>query len=93
MGKVTKVSVGLDIGEVRIAYNGEEVSGARADLISRLTFEHLQQMVETDLQGVSHDHSIEELVVPPIEVSAGMPDEAIAHATAETIFRALLNAI
>lgn len=86
-------SVALEIGEVSVSYNGETVSGPRAELISRLTFDHLQQMIETDLQGLSHDRTIEQLVVPPIEVSAGMPDEAISHVTAQTVFRALLNAI
>jgi len=87
-------SAGLEIGEVRMLYQGEGISSPRAELITRRAFEIFQDMVETDVQRINREQAIEYLVVPPIEVSfAQMPDEAIAQATAETLFRALLNVI
>jgi len=87
-------SAGLEIGEVRMLYQGEGISSPRAELITRRAFEIFQDMVETDVQRINREQAIEHLVVPPIEVSfAQMPDEAIAQATAETLFRALLNVI
>jgi len=75
-------------------YQGEGIGSPRAELITRRAFEIFQEMVETDMQRVNHEHAIEYLVIPPIEVSfAQMPDEAIAQMTAETLFRALLNVI
>ena len=87
-------SQGLEIGEVRMLYQGEGIASQSAELITRRAFEIFQEMVETDVQRVNREQAIEYLVVPPIEVSfAQMPDEAIAQMTAETLFRALLNVI
>jgi hypothetical protein len=87
-------SPGLEIGEVRLSYQGEDIASPRAELITRRAFEILQEMLEMDMKGVSRDYTIEHLVVPPIEVSFGhTPDETIAQTTAETLFRALLNVI
>jgi hypothetical protein len=87
-------SPGLEISEVRMLYRGEGIATPRAELITRRAFEILQEMLETDMQGVSRDYTIERLVVPPIEVSFGhTSDETIAQTTAETLFRALSNVI
>jgi len=87
-------SPNLEIGEVRMSYSGGEVTGSRAERISRLTFERLQQLAEKDLKQLERDCSIEHFAAPPILVSlAAMNDEAIAQTSAETVFRALLAAI
>ena len=87
-------SPNLEIGEVRMSYSGGEVSGPRAERISRLTFERLQQLAEKDLRQLDRDFAIEHFAAPPIRVSlAAMSDEQIAQTSAETIFRALLAAI
>jgi hypothetical protein len=87
-------SAGLEIDEVRMLYQGEGLASPRAELITRRAFEILQEMVETDMPRVNRDYTIEHLMVPPIEISLDqLPDEAIAQATAATLFRALLNEI
>lgn len=77
-----------------MSYQGAGVSGPRAELISRRALEILQEMVETDLNGVGRDYTIEHLVVPPIQTSFEQAaDGTIAQAVAEGLFRALLNEI
>lgn len=84
----------LEIGDVQMSFAGADVTGPRAELISRRAFEILQEMVETDMKRVTRDYTIEHLVAPRVEVSfAQMSDETIAQATAQELFRALLNAI
>ncbi|MGH9928208.1 MAG: hypothetical protein ACREA9_03160 [Pyrinomonadaceae bacterium] len=87
-------SPNLEIGELRMSYQGSAVSGPRAELISRRALEIFQEMVETDLSGVGRDYTIAHLVVPPIETSFDQSaDGTIAEAVAEGIFRALLSEI
>jgi len=84
----------LEIGDVKMSFAGAEVTGPRAELISRRAFEILQEMVETDVNGVTRDYTIEHLLVPRVEVSfPQMSDETIAQATAQELFRALLSVI
>lgn len=84
----------VEIDEVRLLFQGEGIGSPRAELIARRAFEILQEMVETDMKGVSRAYAIESLVVPSIEIPfAQSADETIAQTTAETLFRALLNVI
>ena len=84
----------VEIDEVHLLFQGEGMASPRAELITRRAFEILEEMVETDMKGVSREYTIESLVVPSIEVSfTQMADETIAQTTAETLFRALLNVI
>ena len=87
-------SPNLEIGELRMSYQGAGVSGPRAELISRRALEILQEMVETDMNGVGRDYTIAHLVVPPIETSFEQStDGMIAQTVAEGLFRALLSEI
>lgn len=84
----------VEIDEVRLLFQGEGIGSPRAELIARRAFEIFQEMVETDMTGVSRAYAIESLVVPSIEIPfAQSADETIAQTTAETLFRALLNVI
>ena len=84
----------VEIDEVRVLFQGEGIASPRAELIARRAFEIFEEMVETDLKGFNREYAIESLTVPSIEISfAQSADETIAQTTAETIFRALLNAI
>jgi len=84
----------LEISEVRMLYQGDGIASPRAELITRRAFEILQEMVESDMKGVSRNYTIEHLVVPPVEVSFGQStDETIAQTTAVALFRTLLNVI
>lgn len=84
-------SSSLDIGEVRMTYTGGDVSGLRAERISRLTFECLAQLAGESMKHFERDISIEHFAAPAIQVSLdAMSDEAIAETSAATIFRALL---
>jgi hypothetical protein len=87
-------SSSLDIGEVRLTYTGGEVSGPRAERISRLTFERLAQLAGESTKHLESDVSIEHFAAPAIAVSLdAMGDEAIAETGAASIFRALLAEI
>jgi hypothetical protein len=87
-------SPNLEIGDVRTSYQGGVMPGPRAERISRLTFESLQQMVDNDLNGFARDYTVEHLAVPPIQVAFNeAPDETIAQTSAEAIYRALLTTI
>jgi hypothetical protein len=84
----------LEIGEVRMSYQGAAMDSARAERISRLTFDRLASMAETGLRGLDRDLSIERLDVAPVGVQLEiMGDDEIAQAGADAIFRALLAAI
>lgn len=87
-------SPNLEIGEARTSYQGGVMPGPRAERISRLTFERLQQMIETELKGVARDFTVDQLAVPSIQVVFDQStDETIAQTSAEAIYRALLDTI
>jgi hypothetical protein len=83
----------LEIGDVRMSFTGAEVTASRAERISRMTFERLASLAESNLPHLDRDVSIEHFAPPPIQVALdALSDEAIAQTGAEAIFRALLAA-
>jgi len=72
---------------------GGEMPAPRAETISRLTLERVEQLAVTELTQFEGDLTIEQLAPPPIHVSLdSMDDEAIAMAGAQAIIRALVAA-
>ena len=87
-------SLQIEIGEVRTLYRDGAVPGPRAEMISRMTFDRLQRLVDTDLNASDGDYTVEHLAVQPIQIALNeMSDEDIAQISAEAIFRTLLTAI
>ncbi|HKQ05852.1 MAG TPA: hypothetical protein VJ464_12020 [Blastocatellia bacterium] len=85
---------GLEFNEVRLAIVNGERHAERAAPIAQLTFAYVQELLERELQQLDADAVIEHLALPPIPVSFDlMDDEAIARASAESIFRAVMAAL
>jgi hypothetical protein len=84
----------MEIGEVRMSFANAGANAERAENISRLALEHVGRLVSTRLGAPRADVGIDRLNVPPVNVSfETMGDEAIALASAEEIYRALLGSI
>ena len=84
----------MEFGDVAISFAGTECDSGRAENISRLTFEYVQQLLERSLQQIGADVEINRLEVPAILVSfETMSDEAIARASADRIYHALMQAV
>jgi hypothetical protein len=82
----------VEFGEVRMSFGGGRADAARAEAISRLTFEHVERMLTPALRRLSRDRLVRHLSVGPVQVSfETMDDEAIARASASEIYRALLG--
>jgi hypothetical protein len=83
----------LEFGEVRMSYaGGGRTDAARAEAISRLTFEHVERLLAPALGRLRADRHVRHLSVGPVHVSLEtMDDEAIARASALEIYRALLG--
>lgn len=83
----------MEIGEVRMSFTGVGPAAARAERVSRLIFEHVQQMMESSLRDVEESAEINYLDVGPISVSFdAMDDETIARESATEIYRTLMQA-
>lgn len=84
----------MEFGEVHLSFANSAADGPRAERIARLTFEYVQEVLESTLSHLSSNVVIEHLEVPVIEVSfETMDDETIARASAAGIYRALLQAL
>ena len=84
----------VQFDEVTMSYSNTADESSRAERISRLTLEYVQQLVERDLQQIGADVEVDCLRVPPVFVSfETMSDEDIARAGAERIFQALTQAV
>ena len=82
------------IGAARVSIANAEGQSHRAENISRLTFEYLQQLIERELQHLRADISLANLQVPAMNISLDdMGDEEIARLNAEGIFKALLQVL
>jgi hypothetical protein len=82
----------LEFGEVRMSFQNGEKQPERAERISRLIFERLQQMLEREMQHLGGCQVIDHLEVPSIDVSLEtMDDQSIAGRCAEAIYRSLLR--
>jgi hypothetical protein len=83
----------VQFGQVRMSFRNGGGHEHRASTISRLTFDHVHQMLDAHrprLPAAVVDH----LRVGPVRVSlAGMDDEEIARASAAEIYRALTEAV
>jgi hypothetical protein len=83
----------VQFGQVRMSFRNGGGHEHRAPTISRLTFDHVQQMLDARrprLPTAVVDH----LRVGPVPVSlAGMDDDEIARASAAEIYRALTEAV
>ena len=84
----------LEISEIRLSFSGGTLSGPRAEQISRATMEHLQRLVESELNTIDRNITLDHLEVPPLQTSFDtLDDQAISRASADQIFRALLAAL
>jgi hypothetical protein len=84
----------LEVGEASLMIVNGGGNVVRAERIARLTFDYVRELMERELQDLTHDVSIAGLDVPPIEVNLETQnDEAIARAGAEAVRRALIAAI
>jgi len=84
----------VQFDEVTISYSNTGDESGRAERISRLTLDYVQQLMERDLQQIGADLEIDSLRLPPILVSfESMSDEAIARASAERIYQTLIQAV
>jgi hypothetical protein len=84
----------VEIGEARMALVNGENHSPRMENISQLAFAYVQQLMERELQHLGAEVTIAHLEIPPIQVAFDtMDDEAIARASAEGIYRALLQAL
>lgn len=82
----------LEFGQVRMSFQNGGSQPERAERISRLVFERLQQMLERERQHLGSSPVIDHLEVPPIDVSLEtMDDQTIAGQCAEVIYRSLLR--
>jgi hypothetical protein len=80
----------LEINEVRLSLTNGHGHESRAERISRLTFEYVQELMERELQHLGSDVVIDHLEVPAVQVCLDtMDDETIARAGASGIYRAL----
>jgi hypothetical protein len=83
----------IEISEVRMSFVNGENHEQRIERISRLTFEHVQKMMDGRMSQILEPAHFNYLSVGPVHVSFdAMDDEAIAHASATEIYRALLQA-
>ena len=84
----------VEFGEVTMSYSNTAGESSRAERVSRLALEYVQQLIERDMQQIGADFEVDSLTVPPIVVSfETMSDESIAQATAERIYQALINGV
>jgi hypothetical protein len=84
----------LEIGEVRMSLAGGKLAPDRSARISRLTFDHLQRLMDSRLRDLSESVDLNYLGVAPIQVRFDvMDDETIAQESAIQIYRALLQAL
>ncbi len=84
----------IEFGEVEMLFTNADADAGRAEHISRLTLEHLGRLVATRLGMPRADVAINKLSVPPVNVSFDtMDDDAIAHTSAEAIYRTLLGSL
>ncbi|MBL7188290.1 MAG: hypothetical protein ISS70_18350 [Phycisphaerae bacterium] len=82
----------LEFGEVRMSLQNGGKQPERAERISRLVFERLQQMLERERQHLGSSQVIDHLEVPSVDVSLEtMDDQTIAGECAEAIYRSLLR--
>ncbi len=82
----------MEFGEVRMAFTNGGRDERRAENISRLTFAHVERLMDGRLRRLGADVEIGHLRVGPVGVSfETMSDEAIARAGAAEIYRALLR--
>jgi hypothetical protein len=85
---------GMEIGEVRMSFVGGARQAERTERISRLTFQHVQRMMDSRLRRMEQSAEISYLNVGPIHVwFDSMDDETIARESATEIYRALLLSI
>lgn len=84
----------VELGEVRMSFTNGENNAPRAQYIAQLTFAYVQQLLERELQHLSAEVAIDRLDVPAVPVSFEiMDDETIARASAEGIYRAVLQVL
>jgi hypothetical protein len=84
----------IQFGEVAMSYTNSADQPGRAERISILTLEYVQQWLEREMQHIDADIEIDRLQVPPIVVSfETMNDEAIALTSAYRICQALTQAV
>lgn len=84
----------MAISEVRMSFAGGDQEAHRTERISRLTFQHVQRMMDSRLRKMEQSAEINYLSVGPIRVSFdSMNDETIAFESATEIYRALLLSI
>ena len=83
----------LELNEVRMSFEGGAEHAGRAELISRLAFEYLAEML-ADWPGAAADAAIGRLEIKPVAVALdSTSDEGAARAAAAEIYRALLHAL
>lgn len=83
----------LELNEVRMSFEGGAEHAGRAELIARLAFEYLAEML-ADWPGAKDDAEIGALEIRPVAVALdATSDEAAARAAAAEIHRALLHAL
>jgi hypothetical protein len=84
----------LEIGEVRMSLTGRTVGAERSASISRLTFDHVQRLMDERIRDLPERVDLNYLSVGPIGVRFDvMDDETIARESAFEIYRALLREI
>ncbi len=84
----------MEVGEIRMSYaGGGERSPERTENISRLTFEHVEQLMSPTLRRLQDERLVKNLSVGPVHVSfETMDDDTIARTSALEIYRAILGA-
>lgn len=84
----------LALGEVRMSFTGGQAQAERSENIARLTFDHVQRLMDTSLRKMNESVEINYLNVGPIRVSFDlMDDETIAVESATEIYRSVLQSI
>ena len=84
----------LEIGEVRMSLKGRKIGVERSANISRLTFDHVQRLMDERIRDLPESIDLNYLGVGPVGVRFDvMNDETIARESAFQIYRALLQEI